>query len=102
MVEVRVTGGPVRGCWESEVAVFRGVPYAAPPVGALRFGAPQPAKGWDGVRPALSFGPPPPQTDALGRGSSEAKGDYWLTVNVWSPTPDPAAKLPVMVWIYGG
>jgi len=97
-----VTGGPVRGCWESEVAVFRGVPYAAPPVGALRFGAPQPAKGWDGVRPALSFGPPPPQTDALGRGSSEAKGDDWLTVNVWSPTPDPAAKLPVMVWIYGG
>src|SRR6185437_3331469 len=47
-------------------------------------------------------GPPPPQTDALGRGSSEAKGDDWLTVNVWSPTPDPAAKLPVMVWIYGG
>ena len=65
--EVRVTSGALRGCWESGVAVFRGVPYAAPPVGASRFAAPRPAKGWDGVRPAASFGPPPPQTDALGR-----------------------------------
>lgn len=101
--EVRVTSGALRGCWESGVAVFRGVPYAAPPVGASRFAAPRPAKGWDGVRPAASFGPPPPQTDALGRGlSQEATGDDWLTVNVWSPALDPAAKLPVMVWVHGG
>src|SRR5262245_24883673 len=101
--EVRVTRGALGGCWESGVAVFRGIPYAAPPVGANRFAAPQPAPGWDGVRPAVSFGPPPPQTDVLGRGSAAAAaGDDWLTVNVWSPTLDPAARLPVMVWIYGG
>jgi para-nitrobenzyl esterase len=100
--EVRVTGGPVRGRWEAGLAVFRGVPYAAPPVGANRFAPPRPPGAWDGVRPAESFGPPPPQTDALGRGSFEATGDDWLTVNVWSPALDSAAKLPVMVWIYGG
>jgi para-nitrobenzyl esterase len=101
--QVRVTGGALRGRRESGVTVFRGIPYAAPPVGANRFAAPQPAKGWDGVRPAVSFGPPPPQTDVLGRGQpAEATGDDWLTVNVWSPALDPAAKLPVMVWIYGG
>ncbi len=101
--EVRVASGALRGCWETDVAVFRGIPYAAPPVGASRFAAPQPAKGWDGVRPAVSFGPPSPQTDGLGRGpSQEASGEDWLTVNVWSPAPDPAARLPVMVWIFGG
>jgi para-nitrobenzyl esterase len=86
------------------VAVFRGVRYAEPPVGALRFAAPRPPPGWDGVRPAVSYGPPPPQTDVLGRDSSAggAAGDDWLTVNVWSPEPDPAAKLPVLVWICGG
>ena len=101
--EVRVTGGAICGCWESGVAVFRGIPYAAPPVGANRFAAPQPAPGWDDVRPAMSFGPPPPQPDMFGRGPSQAAaGDDWLTVNVWSPTLDPAARLPVMVWVYGG
>ena len=99
----QVSGGALRGGWESGVAVFRGIPYAAPPVGANRFAAPQPAKGWDGVRPAVSFGPPPPQAYRLSRGPAEgATGDDWLTVNVWSPALDPAAKLPVMVWIYGG
>ncbi|GIF17289.1 para-nitrobenzyl esterase [Actinoplanes tereljensis] len=100
MSEVQVTNGALRGVRESGVAVFRGIPYAAPPVGPNRFAAPQPAKNWDGVRPAVSFGPPPPQSAAFGR--AEATGDDWLTLNVWSPAPDPAAKLPVMVWIYGG
>src|SRR5690349_6322308 len=101
--EVRVTAGVLRGRWESDVAVFRGIPYAAPPVGAARFAAPRPAEGWDGVRPAVTFGPAAPQADALGRGGSdEATGDDWLTVNVWSPEPGPAARLPVMVWIHGG
>nr|WP_221375036.1 carboxylesterase family protein [Actinoplanes polyasparticus] len=100
--DVRVAAGAVRGRWESDVAVFRGIPYAAPPVGAGRFGAPRPVEGWDGVRPALSFGPSAPQSDALGQGTSGGAGDDWLTVNVWSPAPDPAAKLPVLVWIHGG
>ncbi|KPM53724.1 carboxylesterase [Frankia sp. R43] len=107
--EVRVAGGALRGSLESGVAVFRGIPYAAPPVGRLRFAAPRPAASWDGVRPALSYGPPPPQTDMLGQGTGAqdsgaqgVAGDDWLTVNVWSPEADPAATLPVMVWIHGG
>src|ERR1700741_1724520 len=98
--EARVTGGVVRGGLEEGVAVFRGVPFAAPPVGAARFAAPRPVLGWDGVRPALSFGPPPPQGGAFGMDALGIDGDDWLTVNVW--TPDPEAHLPVMVWIHGG
>ncbi|MEV6238542.1 carboxylesterase family protein [Lentzea sp. NPDC051838] len=100
MVEVRVSGGMVRGAMESGVAVFRGIPFAAPPVGDLRFAAPQPAAAWDGVRDALAFGPPPPQPGAFGMDQVGIAGDDWLTVNVWSP--DPSANLPVMVWIQGG
>ncbi|MCF3102085.1 carboxylesterase/lipase family protein [Streptomyces roseoverticillatus] len=102
--EVRTTAGALRGSREAGVAVFRGIPFAEPPVGALRFAAPRPVRAWDGVREAVSYGPPPPQgghfgMDALAR---EAAGDDWLTVNVWSPDPGPGAGLPVMVWIQGG
>ena len=87
----------VRGGMEADLAVFRGIPYAAPP--AL-FGAPKPVRGWDGVREATRFGPPPPQSGALGTGTPAEAGDDWLTVNVWSP--DLNVGLPVMVWIQGG
>ena len=103
-LEVTTAGGSVRGRWENDVAVFRGMPYAQPPVGPLRFAAPQPAAGWSGVRPAYAFGPPPPQEPggpALAAGP-RPDGDDWLTVNVWTPQPDPAARRPVLVWIYGG
>jgi para-nitrobenzyl esterase len=101
--EVRVTAGTLRGSQEAGVAVFRGIPFAEPPVGALRFAAPQPAQGWSGVREALSFGPPPPQAGHFGMDEvSKDAGDDWLTVNVWSPDPGPGAGLPVMVWIQGG
>ena len=103
---VRTGAGSVRGRVENAVAVFRGIPFAAPPVGVLRFQAPQPASGWDGVREVDVFGPPPPQA-ALGLPGPVAAPSKrhdptdWLTLNVW--TPDPAAAgLPVMVWIYGG
>ncbi|MFI6096029.1 carboxylesterase/lipase family protein [Lentzea sp. NPDC051213] len=97
---VRVTSGMVLGTKESGVAVFRGIPFAAPPVGALRFAAPRPAPAWDGVRVTTEFGPPPPQPSLFGMDGIGAGGDDWLTVNVWSP--DLAANLPVMVWIQGG
>ncbi|RKN77322.1 carboxylesterase/lipase family protein [Streptomyces klenkii] len=108
--EVRTAAGALRGTREAGVAVFRGIPFAEPPVGALRFAAPQPVRGWDGVREAVSYGPPPPQgghfgMDALARdavGNSGQAADDWLTVNVWSPEPGPGAGLPVMVWIQGG
>lgn len=102
--EVRTAAGALRGSSEDGVAVFRGIPFAEPPVGALRFAAPQPARGWDGVRTAVSYGPPPPQAGVFGMDglSRDAVGDDWLTVNVWSPEPHAGADLPVMVWIYGG
>jgi para-nitrobenzyl esterase len=99
--EVRTAAGVLRGGWEAGRAVFRGISFAEPPVGALRFAAPQPVRSWDGVRPAVSYGPPHPQSGLLGA-SQDPTGDDWLTLNVWTPQPDPAAGLPVMVWIPGG
>src|SRR2546429_5883611 len=102
---VRTAAGRVRGRVENGVAVFRGIPFAQPPVGALRFAAPEPARPWDGVREAAMFGPPPPQSAFnLGPSAPVAPGadpDDWLTVNVFSPDLGRAG-LPVMVWIYGG
>jgi para-nitrobenzyl esterase len=101
--EVRTVAGTVRGSLEAGVAVFRGIPFAEPPVGALRFAAPQPVGAWDGVREAVSFGAPPPQAGFFGMDALVQEGiDDWLTINVWSPSPDPGAGLPVMVWIQGG
>jgi para-nitrobenzyl esterase len=103
---VRTDGGLVRGRLEGGVGVFRGIPYARPPVGALRFAAPAPAEPWDGVREAAAFGPPPPQSDSLPLMLPAAPPgtdpDDWLTVNVWTPSPGASEGLPVLVWIYGG
>jgi para-nitrobenzyl esterase len=104
--EVRTAAGVVRGRTEDGLAVFRGIPYAEPPIGAARFQAPRRVRGWDGVREAFIFGPPAPQdANMAGRGGGDlfkGTGDDWLTVNVWTPEPDPAARRPVMVWIHGG
>jgi para-nitrobenzyl esterase len=103
--EVRTVAGTVRGRLEDGLAVFRGIPFAQPPVGALRFAAPVPPEPWDGVRDAAVFGPPPPQSGLLPTlaappGPGQDPGD-WLTINVWTPSPG-ATGLPVLVWIYGG
>jgi para-nitrobenzyl esterase len=102
--EISTTAGKVRGRREGGPAVFRGIPFAQPPVGRARFAAPQRVPGWDGVREAFAFGPPPPQATMLGMAmpADEVEGDDWLTLNVWTPDPGPDARLPVMVWIYGG
>ncbi|MFF1379003.1 carboxylesterase/lipase family protein [Streptomyces sp. NPDC058308] len=102
--EVRTAAGTLRGTREAGVAVFRGIPFAEPPVGALRFAAPRPVRALSGVREAVSYGPPPPQGGHFGMDAlaQETAGDDWLTVNVWSPDPGPDAGLPVMVWIQGG
>jgi len=75
--------------------VFRGVPFAAPPVGPHRFAAPQPVTAWDGVRDASRFGPAPPQP------ARATGGDDWLNLTVWTPDPG-GAGLPVLLWISGG
>ncbi|WP_412543317.1 carboxylesterase family protein [Longispora sp. K20-0274] len=101
--EVRVAAGTLRGSREADLAVFRGIPFAEPPVGEARFAAPRPVRGWDGVRDAVAYGPPPPQAGAFGMDAlAKDAGDDWLTLNVWSPATDPGAGLPVMVWIHGG
>ncbi|MGW3409750.1 carboxylesterase/lipase family protein [Streptomyces sp. NPDC000888] len=103
--EVRTAAGLLRGREEGGLAVFRGIPFARPPLGELRFAAPRPVLPWKGVREAVTFGPPPPQSAALGApGAPPVTDSDWLTVNVWSPggTSDGPDGLPVMVWIYGG
>ncbi|MGW3148782.1 carboxylesterase/lipase family protein [Streptomyces sp. NPDC001177] len=102
---VRTTAGAVRGRREDGLAVFRGMPFADPPVGEARFAAPRPVRAWDGTREAYEFGPPPPQEAGIqGRTGMPTGplGDDWLTLNVWTPDPDASARRPVMVWIYGG
>ncbi|MEU0226345.1 carboxylesterase family protein [Streptomyces sp. NPDC006284] len=100
---VRTVGGAVRGQTSDGLTVFRGIPFAEAPVGPARFAAPRPARPWDGTRDAYAFGPPPPQDLGLaGPAGTHSGGNDWLTVNVWTPEPDPAARRPVMVWIYGG
>lgn len=100
---VQTTAGRVRGSVEKGAVVFRGIPFAKPPVGELRFLAPEPPEPWDGVREATAFGPPAPQASLPGLPPAAFATDTgeWLTVNVW--TPDPGARtLPVLVWIHGG
>ncbi|MGW7455127.1 carboxylesterase/lipase family protein [Streptomyces sp. NPDC054787] len=105
---VRTTAGVVEGrTGAGGIAVFRGIPYAAPPVGALRFAAPAPPPAWDGVRQAAAFGPTAPKVPyaapfAALLADPEIPGDDCLSVNVWTPDPAPGARLPVMVWIHGG
>lgn len=96
--EVVVGPGRVRGRGEGGVFAFRGIPYARPPLGPLRFAGPEPPAAWDGVRDASAFGPAAPQP---GPEAAPGSADEWLTVNVWTPDPS-AGRLPVMVWIHGG
>ncbi len=95
-----------KGCLEGEslgsVKVFRGIPYAAPPVGSLRWKAPQEHPSWEGVRDALQFGKSCPQLPGtILRYQLETDEDC-LSLNVWTPQLSPDAALPVMVWIHGG
>ncbi|MGC0314481.1 carboxylesterase/lipase family protein [Kitasatospora acidiphila] len=106
---VRTAEGVLAGRRRDGHAVFRGIPYAQPPVGAFRFTAPAPPLHWDGTRQAVEFGPSAPQSGPAGTdsaiadpaGAGRAADGNWLTLNV--STPDPgAAGLPVLVWIHGG
>ncbi len=87
--------GSVRGEGANGVISFKGIPYAKPPVGELRWRPPQPPKHWRGVRDATKFGPECMQPDDV------PKSEDCLTLNVWRPA-DAKGPLPVMVWIYGG
>ena len=107
--QTRIDSGEIRGVTSSDlnVTMFRGIPYAQPPVGALRWRAPQPVVPWVGVRdclepaavPMRSQGRPDPRD--WGYNEIPVQEDC-LYLNVWTPAKTPDEKLPVMVWIYGG
>lgn len=101
---VRTSLGLVAGLDTGGVVNWRGIPYAAPPVGERRWRPPAPAAAWTGTRDATQFGPACMQTDALAKlygGAMEPVSEDCLTLNVWSAAP-AGAKRPVLVWIHGG
>ena len=103
---VETPAGQVEGTTDGGLEVFRGIPYASPPVGELRFRAPQPHPGWAGVREATEFGAvarqqPNEVFDQMMGGAPQAQSEDCLFLNVWTPGLDDAAR-PVMVWIHGG
>ncbi len=95
--------GPVEGLRAAGVSEFRGIPYAAPPIGELRWRPPAPAQPWKGVRRATQFGPACAQVTTLGAFAGPANdNEDCLTLNVFTPQTRVAARLPVIVWIHGG
>jgi len=100
---IRTEAGLVSGVPGRDVAmtVYKGIPYAAPPVGALRWRAPVPATAWKGVRKAERFGNLCPQPGGEARGTMPMDEDC-LTLNLWSGPHVAGEKRPVLVWIYGG
>jgi len=103
-LEVTVTGGVVRGVEDSGVIVWKGVPFAAPPVAELRWRPPQPVLAWQGVLNANTFKPDcaqkPFPADAAPLGVTPAED--CLGINLWKPAAASERPLPVLVWIYGG
>jgi para-nitrobenzyl esterase len=95
---VKVEEGVVQGTSEDGLTVYRGIPFAAPPVGDLRWRAPQPVVKWEGVRTADKFAPRPIQAWGPPAGQSED----CLYLNIWTPGKSASDGIPVLVWIYGG
>ncbi len=106
-VKVRITDGVLEGVisQDGKVRTFKGIPYAAPPIGSLRWKAPQPVQPWTGVRKAVDYGPRAMQghiyDDMIFH--DEGPSEDCLYLNLWMPENHPQQeKLPVMVWIHGG
>ena len=96
--QVKVEGGVIQGTVTETMAIYKGIPFAAPPVGELRWKAPQPVIPWEGVLETKEFAPGAMQS---GRNLDEYSEDC-LYLNIWTPAKSKKDKLPVFVWIYGG
>jgi para-nitrobenzyl esterase len=102
---VATTSGKIAGRFENDLYIFKGIPYAMPPVGELRWMPPQPVRKWDGVREAKEFGAIAPQVvipmGPFNQAPQPPQSEDCLFLNVWTPGLDNARR-PVMVWIHGG
>ena len=102
--QAQLKSGPVIGALQGEIASFKGIPYARPPVGPLRWAPPQKPQAWSDARAATAFGPACPQPasarNPLAGGATGPLSEDCLTLNVWAPAN--ARKAPVMVWLHGG
>src|SRR3954462_4785102 len=93
---VKVDGGRVEGTMENGLRVYRGIPFAAPPVGDLRWREPQPVKPWQGILKALKFGPPCMQASGPPTAGNSPSEDC-LYLNIWSPATKVTERLPILV-----
>lgn len=102
--QVQTVNGTLEGIECSGVKVFKGVPFAAPPVGQLRWKAPQPVEKWDGVRKATEFGPNPMQQPVFGdmMFATKEMSEDCLYLNIWTPSKTWNEKLPVFIYFNGG
>ncbi len=102
--QVKTAQGMLEGVNESGIRTFKGIPFAAPPVGELRWREPQPVKHWEGVRKADKFGPRAMQRPLFGDMGfrSDGMSEDCLYLNVWTPARTASERLPVMVYFYGG
>lgn len=102
--QVQTKYGFLQGVVDSGIVVFRGVPFAKPPVGDLRWREPQPPESWTGVRPAENFGPRCMQRPIFGDMNFRSNGmsEDCLYLNIWTPAKAGREKLPVLVYFYGG
>lgn len=102
--EVNISNGKLVGMYSSGISIFKGIPFAQPPVGPLRWKAPAPVKDWNGVVKANQFGPRAMQKPIYGDMAFRSNGvnEDCLYLNVWTPAKSSDEKLPVLVYFYGG